>query len=255
MNKTALKNFAVRARRKLIEDVTHKAYELGISKEKIQASDHLDGGSIIAPLDNGKVIDKLETKHRAKLIDEIRAKGYEQVMEEVAYTWFNRFIALRFMEVNDYLPTGVRVLSSLQKGKKEPDIIQQALTVELDLDKAVVYELQDNGNATRLYKYLLIKQCNQLGKIMPSVFEPIADYTELLLPDNLLNEGAIIRDLVDSIDEYDWKIELSEDDLALEGEKGEHGIEIIGWLYQYYISEKKDEVFEGIKKNKKVFKR
>jgi len=254
VNKTAIKNFAVRARRKLIEEVTQKAYEIGITKDRIYDIETFDGGFRIKGRENGRIFKKYEIKQREKLIEKIREKGFEQVMEEVAYTWFNRFIALRFMEVNDYLPTGVRVLSSVDREKKEPDIIREALNVDLDIDREVIYRLQDNHETEDLYKYLLIKQCNQLSEIMPAVFEGIADYTELLLPDNLLSEGSVIRDLVESIEEYDWKIELDEEEQKLEEEKGEHGIEIIGWLYQYYISEKKAEVFARLKKNKKITK-
>src|SRR5690554_1466885 len=254
MDKTAIRNFAVKARRKLIEDITHKAYEIGITKDKILDIETFDGGFRVKGRENGKTFKKYELKQRNKLIQNIQYKGFEQVIEEVAYTWFNRFIALRFMEVNNYLPTGVRVLSSIEEGKTEPAIIQEALNIDLDLDPEIVYRLQDSNDTEDLYRYLLVKQCNQLGKIMPSVFEEIADYTELLLPDKLLAEGSVIRDLVEEIEEYDWKIELNEEEQKREAEKGEHGIEIIGWLYQYYISEKKDEVFAGLKKNKKITK-
>ena len=121
----------------------------------------------------------------------------------------------------------------------------------MEVDRNIIYRLQDSNDTEDLYKYLLIRQCNELGKIMPTIFEEIADYTELLLPDKLLAKGSVIKDLVESIEEYDWKIELDEEEKKLEAEKGEHGIEIIGWLYQYYISEKKEEVFAGLKKNKR----
>jgi type II restriction/modification system DNA methylase subunit YeeA len=254
VDKTAIRNFAVKARRKLIEDITHKAYEIGITKDKILDIETFEGGFRVKGRENGKTFKKYELKQRDKLIQNIKYKGFEQVIEEVAYTWFNRFIALRFMEVNNYLPTGVRVLSSIEEGKTEPDIIQEALNIDLDLDPEIVYRLQDSNDTEDLYRYLLVKQCNQLGKIMPNVFEEIADYTELLLPDKLLAEGSVIRELVEEIEEYDWKIELNEEEQKQEEEKGEHGIEIIGWLYQYYISEKKDEVFAGLKKNKKITK-
>jgi hypothetical protein len=238
MNKSAIKNFAVRARNKLIEDITQKAYELGITKDEIKDIETFEGGFRIKGLENSKIYKKYEAKQREKLVSKIREKGFDQVIEEVAYTWFNRFIALRFMEVNEYLPTGVRVLSSVEEGKTEPDIIKEALNIDLDIDKEIVYRLIDENDTEDLYKYLLIKQCNELGKIMPMVFEEIADYTELLLPDNLLTDGSIIRDLVESIEEEDYKDQ----------------VEIIGWMYQYYISEKKDEVFAGLKKNKKITK-
>jgi len=254
VNKTAVKNFAVRARRKLLEEVTHKAYEIGITKDKVHDIETFDGGFKVKGRENGRIFKKHEIEQRVKLVQSVEEKGFAQVTEEVAYTWFNRFIALRFMEINHYLPAGVRVLSSAEAGKTEPDIIREALNIDLEVDPDIVFRLQDSNDTEDLYKYLLIRQCNQLGKIMPAVFEKIADYTELLLPDKLLAEGSVIRDLVESIEEYDWKIELSEEEQELEAEKGEHGIEIIGWLYQYYISEKKDEVFAGLKKNKKITK-
>lgn len=238
MNKTAIKNFAVRARRKLIEDITQKVYELGITKNGIKEIETFEGGFKVQGVENSKTYKKYEIKQREKLIEKINRSGYEQVIEEVAYTWFNRFIALRFMEVNEYLPTGVRVLSSQETGKTEPDIIKEALNVDLGVDKDLVYRLIDENDTEDLYKYLLVRQCNELGKIMPMVFEEISDYTELLLPDNLLAEGSVIRDLVHSIEEEDYKDQ----------------VEIIGWMYQYYISEKKDEVFADLKKNKKITK-
>ncbi len=252
MNKSAIKNFAVRARRKLIEEVTHKAYEIGITKDNINKIETFEGGFIVKGRENGKAFKKYELKQRERLVQNIKDKGFEQVIEEVAYTWFNRFIALRFMEVNNYLPTGVRVLSSEEEGKTEPDIIKEALDIDLEVEQEIIFRLQDSNDTEDLYKYLLIRQCNQLGKIMPAVFEEIADYTELLLPDKLLAEGSIIRDLVESIEEYDWKIELDEKEQKQETEKGEHGIEIIGWLYQYYISEKHKEIV-GI--NKEMIKK
>jgi type II restriction/modification system DNA methylase subunit YeeA len=248
MHKSAIKNFAVGARRKLIEDITQKAYEIGITKDEIKEVETFEGGFRV----NNRVFKDYELKQREELVKKIRAKGFDQVIEEVAYTWFNRFIALRFMEINDYLPAGVRVLSSIEEGRTEPDIIREALNVDLEVDREIIYRLQDNHETEDLYKYLLIRQCNQLGKIMPAVFEEISDYTELLLPDNLLSEGSIIKDLVESIEEYDWKIELNEEEKKLEEEKGEHGIEIIGWLYQYYISEKHKEV---VGMNKGVIKK
>src|SRR5690625_4283273 len=167
-------------------------------------------------------------------------KGYDQVIEEVAYTWFNRFIALRFMEVNDYLPTGIRIFSSIEEGKTEPDALTEVMMLvdELSLDLEKVYELQDANADEDLFKYILVKQCNKLGEIMPMMFEKIEDYTELLLPDHLLAETSIIHDMITMIDESDWTKE----------------VEIIGWLYQYYISDKKDEVFADLRKNIKISK-
>ena len=233
LNKSAIKNFAVSARKKLIEQAMQKAFQIGITSKSITELKQEAGHIILNNIPQEKGF-KLQ---RDKLIKEIEQKGYDQVMEEVAYTWFNRFIALRFIEVNDYLPTGVRVLSSLDPNRAEPDIIREALNVDLAVDRNLIYGFQDKNDSEGLFKYLLIHQCNDLNKILPFMFETISDYTELLFPSNLLQEGSVIRDLVTSIPEEDWK-----------------EVEIIGWLYHYYISEKKDEVFADLKKNKKITK-
>jgi type II restriction/modification system DNA methylase subunit YeeA len=233
MNKSAIKNFAVSARKKLIEQVMQKAFQIGITAKSITELKQEAGHIILNNIPQEKGF-KLQ---RDKLIKEIEQKGYDQVMEEVAYTWFNRFIALRFMELNDYLSTGVRVLSSLDPNRAEPDIIREALNIDLAVDRALIYDFQDRNDSEGLYKYLLIHQCNDLNTILPFMFETISNYTELLFPSNLLQDGSVIRDLVTSIPEEDWK-----------------EVEIIGWLYQYYISEKKDEVFANLKKNKKITK-
>lgn len=240
MDKTAIKNFAVSARKKLIAGVSQKAYGLGISIDEIKKVDELPDGSRVEINNEYKYLNNTETKNREKLIEQIESKGYEQVMEEVAYTWFNRLIAIRFMECNEYLPSGVRVLSSEEASKVEPDAVTNAhdLVEELKLNIDTVYKFQDNNDSEGLFKYVLIKQCNELGKIMPVMFEKIQDYTELLLPDNLLVEGSVVRDLVSDISEENFREQ----------------VEIIGWLYQYYISEKKDEVFADLKKNKKITK-
>jgi len=230
LNKSAIKNFAVGARKKLIEQVRQKAFQIGITaKDNLELKQ--EAGHIIL---NNIPQEKGFKLQRDKLIKEIEQKGYDQVMEEVAYTWFNRFIALRFMEVNDYLPTGVRVLSSLDPNRAEPDILREALNIDLAVDRTVIYGFQDRNDSEGLFKYLLIHQCNDLNKILPFMFETISDYTELLFPSNLLQEGSVIRDLVTSIPEEDWK-----------------EVEIIGWLYQYYISEKKDEVIQAKKRYNK----
>ena len=240
MHKDSVKNFAVNARRKLIDSVSQKAYGLGISIDEIKEVEQIPNGSRIKINNDYVYLTDIETEHRERLIEQIEYKGYEQVVEEVAYTWFNRIIAIRFMEVNEYLPTRVRVLSSEDENKVEPDAVTQALDLieELGLDREKIYNYQDNNDIEGLFKYIFIKQCNALGKIMPVMFEKIQDYTELLLPDNLLVEGSVIRDLINDIKEDDFKDQ----------------VQIIGWLYQYYISEKKDEVFEGLKKNKKITK-
>ena len=220
MNKTAIKNFAVSARTKLMDAVKQKAYELGITETEIKEPETYEDGFRI----NNKFFKSYELEQR-KTNSKIEEKDYKQVIEEVSYTWFNRFIAIRFMEVNEYLPTGVRVLSSAQKEKNEPDVIGEVTNIadDLDLNLDIVYRLQDENKTEDLFKYILIKQCNKLGEIIPMMFETIQDYTELLLPDNLLGEGSVVRDLVSMIEEADWKQQ----------------VEIIGWLYQYYILKKK----------------
>ncbi|SNX53455.1 BREX-1 system adenine-specific DNA-methyltransferase PglX [Thermoanaerobacterium sp. RBIITD] len=228
MNKNAIKNYAVWARNQLINDIKFKAYSYEITKDSIQDVKKLNDAVLL----NGKLYSDDVYDKRNKLIERIQEVGdFDQVIEEIAYTWFNRFIALRYMEVNGYLPTGVRVLSSSEEGRWEPDIVYNALTVDLPVDKKKVLEYKEKNNIEELYRYLLIIQCNELNRILPFMFEEINDYTELLLPDNLLKEGSVIRRLVSDIDEADFK----------------EGVEIIGWLYQFYVSEKHEKVV-GINK-------
>ncbi|MCB2287641.1 BREX-1 system adenine-specific DNA-methyltransferase PglX [Clostridium algidicarnis] len=240
MDKNKIKSFAIWARRNLIGAVSERANRIGVTENKIEESVAVQGGF---KLEGNDEIFKLSKDHREKLVREVNEKGFEQVMEEVAYTWFNRFMGLRYMEVNEYLPTGVRVLSSEVEGKTEPDVLTRVSEVidELNLKSEYIYELLDSGKTEdreEAYKHILVRQCNELGKIIPQMFEKISDYTELLLPDNLLEEGSVIRKMVEDIVEEDWKEE----------------VEIIGWMYQYYISEKKDEVFAALKKNVKITK-
>ena len=230
MDKNAIKKFAVWARTELIARVSLKGVEYGITEDNIEAANADSVG--------GKVLTADEKKQRQALIAEINDKGYKQVMEEVAYTWFNRFSALRFMEVNGYIPSHVRVFTDEENNFK-PQIITEAIHLDLDgLDMEKVYELKDAEKTEELYKYLLIVQCNALNKILPGMFQKIADYTELLLPDNLLREGSVIQQMIELIPEDDWK----------------DAVQIIGWLYQYYNSEKKDDVFAALKKNVKITK-
>lgn len=218
MDKNAIKKFAVWARWELIERVSQKAMQYGIEKDNIvdAAADSI----------NGKVLTDTQKNQRRALIAQINAKGYEEVMEEVAYTWFNRLIALRFMEVNGYLPTRVRVFTDEENNFK-PQIIDEALHLDLDgLNMDKVYEFKNANQTEELYKYLLITQCNALNSVLPGMFQRISDYTELLLPDNLLREGSVIEKMISTIPEEDWQ----------------DAVQIIGWLYQYYISEKHDEI-------------
>ena len=230
MDKNAIKKFAVWARTELIARVSLKGVEYGITEDEMVDANADSVG--------GKVFTADEKKQRQALITEINDKGYKQVMEEVAYTWFNRFSALRFMEVNSYLPSHVRVFTDEENNFK-PQIIAEAIHLDLDgLNMEKVYELKEAEKTEELYKYLLIVQCNAMNKILPGMFQKIADYTELLLPDNLLREGSVIQQMIELIPEDDWK----------------DAIQIIGWLYQYYNSEKKDDVFAALKKNVKITK-
>ena len=230
MDKNAIKKFAVWARTELIARVSLKGVEYGITEDTIEDANADSVG--------GKVLTSDEKKQRQALIAEINDKGYKQVMEEVAYTWFNRFSALRFMEVNGYLPSHVRVFTDEENNFK-PQIITEAIHLDLDgLDMEKVYELKDAEKTEELYKYLLIVQCNALNKILPGMFQKIADYTELLLPDNLLREGSVIEQMIKLIPENDWK----------------DAVQIIGWLYQFYNTEPKQEVDAKVKKGIKVIR-
>ena len=230
MDKNAIKKYAVWARKELISRVAQKAQQYGITETEMVDAD--------ADSVNGRVLSAEEMQQRRALIAQINEKGYQQVMEEVAYTWFNRFSALRFMEVNGYLPSHVRVFTDENNAFK-PQILAEALHLELDkLDKDKVYALKETEQTEELYKYLLIVQCNALNSILPAMFQTIADYTELLLPDNLLREGSVIEQMISQIPEDNWQ----------------DAVQIIGWLYQYYNSEKKDDVFAALKKNVKITK-
>lgn len=230
MDKNAIKKYAVWARTELIARVSMKAEQYGIAEDNmVDAS---------ADSVNGKVLSADEKKQRQALITQIKDKGYRQVMEEVAYTWFNRFSALRFMEVNGYLPSHVRVFTD-EENRFKPQILAEAIHLELDgMDMEKVYALKDAEKTDELYRYLLIVQCNALNKILPGMFQRIADYTELLLPDNLLRQGSVIEQMISTIPESDWK----------------DAVQIIGWLYQYYNSEKKDDVFACHQENVKITK-
>ena len=230
MDKNAIKRFAVWARRELISRVSQKALQYGISDKEIVSA---DAGSI-----DGTVLSDTEKKQRKALVEQINKKGYEQVMEEVAYTWFNRFVAIRYMEVNGYLPSKVRVFTD-ENGAFKPQILAEAINLELEgLDMEKVYALKDANDDETLYKYLFVTQCNALNANLPYMFAKIENYTELLLPDYLLRDGSVIEQMVSQISEEDWTDQ----------------VQIIGWLYQYYNTEKKDEVFAALKKNVKITK-
>lgn len=228
MDKNAIKKYAVWARNELIERVSQKADQYEISADADPNADSAHGVLLTAD----------EKKQRAALIAQVKEKGQDQVMEEVAYTWFNRFSALRFMEVNNYLPSRIRVFTD-ENGKFKPEILAEAIHLDLDgLDMEKVYALKDANDDDALFKYLIITQCNALSGVLPGMFQKIADYTELLFPDNLLRDGSVIEQMVAQIPEEDWKDQ----------------VQIIGWLYQYYNTEPKDKVFADLKKNKKITK-
>ena len=230
MNKNAISKFAVWARRELISRVRQKAEQYGITESGF-------GNPDTAPV-SGRIYTPTEKSQRTALVERISQHGFNAVVEEVAYTWFNRFIALRFMEVNGFLPSYVRVFSDEQNNFR-PEILRQAASIELEgLDKQKVFALKSAGNDEELFKYLLITQCNALHGVLPFLFQKIADYTELLFPDFLLRNGSVIDTMLAQIPEADWL----------------DGVQIIGWLYQYYNSDPKDAVFENLKKNIKISK-
>ena len=231
MDKNAIKKFAIWARQELIARVTQRAYLYGVDGEQELDAEQKEV--------NGRLLSAVERRQRRTLVNRVKEKGFESVMDEAAYTWFNRFAALRYMEVNGVLPTRVRVFTD-NEGAFQPQILTECLTMDNleGLNKEIVFALKEQDATDELYKYLLITQCNALGTILPAMFEQIEDYTELLLPDNLLRQGSVIEQMVTSIPEDDWR----------------DAVQIIGWLYQYYNSEPKDAVFAALKKNVKVSK-
>ena len=229
MNKPAIQKFAVWARNELISQVSQRAYQYGIDEKNCDASLEAVGGRLLSAE---------EKSQRRELVRQIEAKGYTQVMEEVAYTWFNRFIALRFMEVNNYLPSHIRVFSD-GNGAFKPEILSDALHVDLPgLDTAKVAEYIEANDTETLYRYLLLTQCNALNDSLPMMFERMGGYTEMLLPNNILKPDGVLGRMVADIPEDDWR----------------DAVQIIGWLYQYYNTELKDDTFAQLKKNVKISK-
>lgn len=245
MDKTAIKNFAIESRKILRESAIKKAGMYGITIDEcskpIQKGADFEVYRTIAG-DEIRLYSK-ELKMRSNLVNVIKEKGFEQVIEETAYTWFNRLIAIRFMEVNDYLPTRVRVLSS-ETGSSTPDIVTHALDVDLNLSGDEIDKIQaakDDNRFDDAFQLLFVKQCNELNKILPGLFESTNDYMELLLDISYTSDG-VVRMLVDEVPEDDFNVEK-------EGQ-----VEIIGWLYQYYNTELKDDTFAKLKKNIKITK-
>lgn len=233
MNKTQLKNFAVAARVALIERVKDRARGFGID-EKTCAGGAVIPSKMVQKL-GGALLSQTEINQRDALLARIQSRGYDQVMEETAYTWFNRFIALRYMQEHNLLPVSVRVLPDAPGAL--PELVRQAQNVELDgVDFSHVVELLEGNRTETLYTELLIALCNQLSDVLPQMFEPISDYTELLFPDGLLREDSVLAMLA-AVDAENWA-----------------DIQVIGWLYQYYNTELKNETFELLKKNVKITK-
>ncbi|HBW37731.1 BREX-1 system adenine-specific DNA-methyltransferase PglX [Desulfosporosinus sp. BICA1-9] len=233
MNKAALKSFAVSARQELIHKVSLRAQLFGIdanTNTKVERQgEKLMVNKLAYPLSMEGTFESLQGAYKDK--------GYQQLLEEAAYIWFNRIIAIRYMEIHEYLPERVNVLSS-STGKVEPDIVLNYASMELEVDKTTIRKLLEAGNHEDAYRKLFIAQCNALQPILPFMFERIDDYTELLLPDFLLDSESVINELV------------KDEELTASFQE----VEVIGWLYQYYISEKKDEVSAKLKKNIKIIK-
>lgn len=259
MNKTAIKNFAIWARNKLIADIQYRAGLMGITAEGIKNAlpqstpnmEFYDIGTAEPYSITGEAI-----RQRQKLVETIRRKeadsdyptAYKYILEEVAYTWFNRLIAIRFMEINDYLPSHIRVLSS-ESGKVEPDLVTTPFDAELDFTPAeqeTILRLKTDNALDELFRLLFIKQCNALNEILPALFEKTSDYTELLLNLSVVDQEGVVYHLTHDIPEQDFDITHLDEDGKPTGQ-----VEIIGWLYQYYNTEPKNAAFA---KNGKITK-
>ena len=247
MNKPQIKNFSVWARRKLIETVSYRMSLIGIFENRIaEALPQSTADLKFYDIGTGKPAEVKgnDIKYRNELVSKIERDGYKNTVEEIAYTWFNRLIAIRFMEVNDYLPSRVRVLSSLDSGKNEPDIVTEAVSVAeengFNISADEIYRLKDENKADELFGKMFEFQCIQLYSCLPELFQKSANYMEMLLPVSYTDKDGIIYHLVHDIPEDDFNLEK-------EGQ-----VEIIGWLYQYYNTEPKDAVFAALKKNVKI---
>lgn len=258
MNKNAIKKFAIDARNKLIASVTDKAGMLGITPDN--CSEAITKGADFEVYKTAAgtevTLNKKQCEQRRKLVDQIQARGFEAVVEEVAYTWFNRTCAIRFMEVNDYMyPVRVRVLSSEKEGKNEPDVVTMAPDIDWDFtdkEREEIIDAKMNNRLDDLFRMLFIKQCNLLHEVLPGLFEETEDYTEMLLNISFTNEDDVIRMLIDEkrgIPEEDFNVNTIGEDGQPTGQ-----VEIIGWLYQYYNTELKDDTFAKLKKNVKITK-
>ncbi len=263
MDKAAIKNFSIWARNKLIADITYKAGLLGVTEEGIkdalpqstQDAEFYDIGTKEPYAIHGE-----EIKQRKELVAAIKRKAsqldykdaYRNVVEEVAYTWFNRLIAIRFMEVNDYMPAHIRVLSSDSKNKLEPDLVTTPFDAELEFTQAEtekIMQMKNDNQVDALFRFLFIKQCNALNAYLPKLFEKTSDYTEILLNVSVTDQDGTVYHLTHDINEDDFNISNIGEDGKPTGQ-----VEIIGWMYQYYNTEPKDEAFALLKKNVKITK-
>lgn len=263
MNKSEIKNFAIWARNKLIADSVYKASLLGITENGIQnplPQSTSDAQLFDIGMKEPYAITRQEIDQRRKLVAAIKNKqrdlkykdAFQNVMEEAAYTWFNRLIAIRFMEVNDYMPSHIRVLSSENPGKTEPDLVTTPFDSDLqfkDEEKQQIIDLKNENKTDDVFRMLFIKQCNALNKPLPMLFEKISDYTELLLNISITDRDGIVWHLVHDIPENNFDVNAVDEDGNPMGQ-----VEIIGWLYQYYNTEPKDKVFANLKKNIKITK-
>lgn len=244
MNKSKIQKFAVDGHKLLYKQIAQRAYQYGIEEGNVGKADATEV--------RGRILSPLEKSQRAALIAEINANGYPQTIERVTYIWFNRIVALRFMEVNNYLPSHIRVFSDAS-GAFKPEILNDVLHLEMEgLDKAQVAEYIENNNTEELYRYLLLTQCAELKAALPDVFglaQRDKDYTELLFPNNMLHQDSFIGKVVSDIDEVDWGTAEN-----WQNSDSDHLVQIIGWLYQYYNTELKDDTFAQLKKNVKITK-
>ncbi len=225
MEKDRLRDFALKARTSLMEQIVLRAAGLGITRNTV----HADTRTVPVSFDKEQL---------DRLVFEVRERGFDRVVEDAACIWFNRFTCLRYMEVNGFLPTGVMVLSSPEKTNGQPEILEKALSLGWEIDKHFVRECIDTGRTGELYRYLILWQCRQLAGILPQIFGDCHGYEGLLLPDRLLCQGSVIRDMIESIDHEAFR----------------DNVQVTGWLYQYFISRKKDEVYAGLRKNRKITK-
>ena len=224
MNDSAIKSYCIWARRELIAEVERRCAIYDITGKPLNLTD--------ADAVNGRVLSSNERHQRAKLLGAVREEGYERLVERAAYTWFNRIMAIRFMEVNDLLPSHTRMLSG-NDGTSRPQALAEALVVDIEgLDRAEVARLVQGGDDEATFRCVFLAQCAELHGCMPDVFEAVGSAMELLLPDGLLREGGVVDRLVSGIPEDDWH----------------EGVQIVGWMYQYYVSERKDDYFASKRK-------